>query len=422
MSEKRPPRLYFDYAATTPVAPGVLRAMRPYFGERFGNPGSLHGYGQEAMRAVDASREAIARGIGADFREIVFAGSATEANNLALRGAVRTWNRTHPGIAPRILVSAIEHESVLETARALEEEGAELTILPVDTHGILNLAALARALDDRTALVSVMYVNNETGAIQPIAKIARIVRDFRKRLKTKSMNAAGDSRFALHATPFFHTDAAQALQFFDCNVSLLEVDYMTFSAHKIYGPKGIGALYVRRANDKKGNSSSLLSRLSPLVTGGGQEFGIRSGTENVPCIAGFAEAARELGEKEPENRRLRSLRDELFRGIRNIYPRAQLNGPRREGERAPHILNVFLPGCPAEEALAACDAKSLAVSSGSACRARSPEPSPVIRAMGFGAHRATQSIRISIGRPTAPADVRAALRIFAIITKKGANS
>ncbi len=256
--------IYLDYAATTPVHPRVLRAMEPYFSERFGNAGSLHSFGQEAIAAIDRSRETIANAIGAQFREIIFTGSATEANNLALRGSIRGLTQTVRGLTqkniktttqkfsvshrevsvslqPRLIISAVEHESILETARDLENDGTEVIIIPVDRHGIVDLKKLKSALNERTILVSVMYANNEIGTIQPIAKISEIIRNFREELRIKN-NELRKRKKASFIIPLFHVDAVQALQFLDCNTQDLGIDLMTLSAHKIYGPKGIGGL------------------------------------------------------------------------------------------------------------------------------------------------------------------------------------
>jgi cysteine desulfurase len=386
-------RLYFDYAATTPVDPRVERAMRPYFLKHFGNPGSLHGFGQEAIAAVDASRETLARLIGADFRDVVFTGSATEANNLALRGAVRAWQAQsqHAGVQPRMIVSAIEHESVLETARDLERDGVEVVYLSANRAGVIDIEALRAALNERTVVVSVMYVNNEIGAIQPIAKIAAAIAEF----KLKS-----GSRY-----PLFHTDAAQAFQFLNCGVAALGVDMMTLSAHKIYGPKGIGLLYAKNVTTAK---PSIIER---EVTGGGQEFGVRSGTENIPSIVGFAKAAElALAAQKKEAKRMLALRTLLFKNIKKIFPKAEINGgadkdrnnenENSESQVVPNILNIYLPGHAAEDMVVKLDLAGVAVSAGSACRARAMQSSYVIEAMGHSKERAKSSLRFSLGRQT----------------------
>lgn len=380
-------RIYLDYAASTPVDPAVLDAMKPYFLERFGNPGSLHAFGQEAIAAVDRSREAIGRAIGAEFRQIVFTGSATEANNLAIRGTLGAAEQA--GFAagrPRIVISAIEHESVLGPAREAERAGAEVVVVPVDAAGIVDEKKIEESLNERTALVSILYANNETGSVQPIPEIARAVASFR-----------GRNRY-----PLFHTDAAQALQFLDCGAARLGADLMTLSAHKIYGPKGIGALFARDLKD-----------ISPMIHGGGQEFDVRSGTENVPSIAGFAKAIElALASRAGEAKRIGALRDHFWSGLKRIVRDAELNGPPGGPERLPNIINAYFPGRAAGDVLTALDLGGVAASSGSACRSRATGSSYVIRALGYGDERAKSSIRFSFGRPTTRGEIDAALRII----------
>ncbi len=380
-------RIYLDYAASTPVDPEVLRAILPYFAEKFGNPGSLHSFGQEAMAAVDISRETIAKAIRADFREIIFTGSATEANNLALRGSIKSVMRHGSSVtSPRIIVSAVEHESILETARDLEKEGVEVVYVPVSRSGIVDLEKLKSSLNERTLFISVMYAQNEIGTIQPIAEIARIIREFRGK----------------NPYPLFHTDAVQAFQFFDCDAKKIGVDMMTLSAHKIYGPKGIGALYVRNGAD-----------ITPLITGGGQEFGLRSGTENVPLIVGFAKAVEIVSSvRRQASRRTGELRDYFWDELKKIYPRAEINGSEKSFERLPNILNVYFPEYFAEDLLAKFDLAGLAVSAGSACRSRAVGSSYVIEALGYSKDRAKRSIRFSFGRPTKKEEINGALRIM----------
>jgi len=378
-------RIYFDYAAGTPVDPAVLRAMKPYFTEKFGNPGSVHAFGQDAIAAVDMSREAIAKAIGAGFRDIVFAGSATEANNLALRGVVEKFRETNKA-RPRIIISSIEHESVFQTARDLERTGIDVICIPVDKHGIVDLKKIKESLTNDTALVSVMYANNEIGTIQPISEISKIVRGFRDK----------------NVYPILHTDAAQAFQFLDCDVNKLGVDLMTISSHKIYGPKGIGALY-----------SQNIKNLRPAITGGGQEFGLRSGTENVPAIVGFAKAVElATAARAAESMRIAVLRDDLWGGIKKIFPNAEVNGQEENSGKLPNILNVYFPGNAAQDILTKFDLNGLSASSGSACRSRAIESSYVIEALGYGKVRARSSIRFSLGRPTTKEEVAAGLEII----------
>jgi cysteine desulfurase len=420
-------KIYLDYAATTPVDPTVLRAMHPYFSKKFGNAGSLHAFGQEAIAAVDRSREDLARAISAEFREIIFTGSATEANNLALRGVVEA-HRTHDGelrkdekllnpepsaLNPRIIVSSIEHESVLETARDLERDGVDVIYLPVDKRGVVDLKKLKESLTENTILVSVMYVNNEIGTVQPMVEIAEIMRDFREKSgiqNPESSNKINESPLSALRSPLFHCDASQAFQFFDCDTATLHVDLMTLSSHKIYGPKGAAALYMRQRAKSEERGSENFPSLAPLTTGGGQEFGFRSGTENVPAIVGFAKAAEiAAANREKESKRIAALRDYFWRGVKKIYPKAVINGVPSVSvlrttyyvpDCAPHILNVYFPGHDAQDILTRLDLAGIAASSGSACRTRVATSSYVIEALGYSKERARSSVRFSFGRPT----------------------
>lgn len=414
MSSKK---IYLDYAASTPVEPAVLKAMAPYFTEKFGNPGSLHSFGQEAMGAVDKARETVAKTIGADFHSVIFTGSATEANNLALRGVVWKYYQTFHGTKPKIIISNIEHESVLDTARDLEKEGVDVVYLPVDKNGIVSLKELEKTLDERTILVSVMYVNNEIGSIQPIKEISKIIKEFRIR-------GFGETGIP-DPYPIFHTDAAQALNWFDCDVEKLGVDLMTLSGQKIYGPKGVGALYARSTkskirNPKQNSKSQIQNRLSdlplvaPMVTGGGQEFGLRSGTENVPAIVGFGKAA-ELAEKDrrKNSKVVKSLKDEFWRGLKKIYPLAEINGR----SDAPHILNIHFPTEFAGDLLVKLDMAGIAVSAGSACSARSYASSPVLQALGLPQERVRGSLRFSFGKPCKMGEIKETLKRIGTILR-----
>jgi len=433
MTKKEPisKRIYLDYAATTPVDTEVFGIMKPFleWGSIFGNPGSLHSFGRESLKHIDEARTKIAKSIGANFNEVVFTGSATEANNLALRGVVRKWqmanseSMNHKQLAinkPKIIISAIEHESVFETAKDLEKEGIEVAIIPVDKNGIIDLKKLEKELDERTILVSVMYANNEIGTVQDIYKIGKIISDFRKQIaNSKSRHLP----FATGYWPLFHTDAVQAFQFLDCDVKKLGVDLMTLSAHKIYGPKGVGLLYRRitnfklpisnkfRMNNLSNTEKTLIPSskggsalggnpytLIPILTGGGQEFGLRSGTENVAGIAGFARAVKLVSNsRELENKRISGLKKVLWNEIKKIYPKAEVNGSTKN--TLPNILNIYFPNISSELLLIKLDMEGVAVSSGSACHARSQEPSRVIQDI-WGEKRARESIRFSLGKYT----------------------
>jgi cysteine desulfurase len=397
-------RLYFDHAASTPVDPRVLRAMRPYFSREFGNPGSLHSFGQKAIAAVDASREEIGKLIGAKhFREIIFTSGATEANNLALRSAVEFYKVHHPNVRPRIIISSIEHESIIETAQALEGYGVEMIKLPVNKEGVIDIVALKDALNERTVVVSVMHVNNEVGTIEPLREIKFMIDAFRKDLP--GVDAAHPAAY-----PLLHTDAAQSFPYLYCDVALLGVDMMTLSAHKMHGPKGVGALYVRR--DEKAFPASDGFPLAAQMSGGGQEFGVRSGTENVPGIVGFARAAQlAAAARGKTSTRVAALRDELSRRIKFTMPDAEINGPMGDA-KAPHILNIYFPGHAAQDLLTRFDRAGLAVSSGSACRSRAVESSYVIEALGHSKERAASSVRFSLGKETTKRQIAAAAKII----------
>jgi cysteine desulfurase len=428
-------RIYLDNAATTPLDSEVKKAMEPYFDATYGNPNSLHWFGQQARAAVDGARETIATAISARFREAIFTGSATEANNLALRGAIKkarpTFDVLQPGKPMKIIVSDIEHDSILDTVKDLEKEGVEVVYIPVNEYGFVDVQQIKDALDERTVLVSIMYANNEIGSIQPIKEIAEIIKAFREREN------------AIPYYPLFHADAVQAFQFLDCNVNDLGVDLMTLSAHKIYGPKGIGVLYTRTMDSVTHMHDDRMYIISPRVFGGGQEFGMRSGTENVPAIVGFGKAVElAVARREAEKNRIEQLRQKLWVGINNMHSKAMLNGMNLDsglrrndrkgsgdgGEKSsalPNILNVYFPGHRGGELLIALDLQGVAVSSGSACAARSAMPSHVLSAMGFDDERAGGSLRFSLGRHTTEAEVDvviAALKKVLIKTDSSASS
>ncbi len=407
-------RIYLDYAATTPLDTQVKTAMEPFFGTRFGNPGSLHSFGQEASAAVFGARRSIAEAIGAAYEQIIFTGSATEANNLALRGAVRVARRSGRG-RPQIIVSQIEHESILETARSLESDGVRVLYLPVSSEGFIDIEKLKANLSEQTILVSIIYAHNEIGSIQPIAEVSRIIRDFRNRRNMRAP-AAVIKRGARARTrkekgmphafgttyPLLHTDAVQAFSFLPADVSLLGVDLMTLSAHKIYGPKGIGALYLKNQET-----------VAPLVTGGGQESGLRSGTENVPAIVGFGEAVRMASRRRAkEDTYVSALSLRLFSGLKKIVPGASLNGPPLSSRRLPNNLHICLPGVRAGEFLIQLDRAGVSASAGPACSSRSAAPSPTLRAIGRSGNYERQSIRFTLGRPTTSREIDRVLGII----------
>ena len=361
--------IYLDYQATTPVDPRVLEAMMPYFTNQFGNPHSRsHSFGWEAEAGVEEAREQVAHIIGADPKEVIFTSGATESNNLAIKGVARFYKdrRNH------IITVATEHKCVLDSCRHLQQEGFEVTYLPVKPDGLIDLDQLRAAITDKTVLVSIMAVNNEIGVIQPLAEIGAICRE---------------------RGAFFHTDAAQAVGKIPLDVEAMKIDLMSISGHKIYGPKGIGALYVRRKPRV---------RLEPLFSGGGQERGFRSGTLAPALCVGIGTACA-IAEKEmgSDNERIRKLADRLYTGITSKIPEVYLNGDREQ--RIPGNLNLSFSYVEGESMLMGI--KDLAVSSGSACTSASLEPSYVLRALGVEVEMAHTSIRFGIGRFTTEAEI-----------------
>lgn len=365
--------VYLDYQATTPTDPRVVAAMLPYFTEKFGNPHSTsHRFGREAAEAVEQARGEVAALIGAEPREIVFTSGATESNNAALKGAMRFLRDERRAGKDHVVTVATEHKCVLETCHQLEREGFTVTVLPVGRDGLLDLDQLTAALGPRTALVSVMAVNNEIGVIQPLAQIGALCR----------------SRGVL-----FHSDAAQAAGKIPLDVEAMQIDLLSLSGHKLYGPKGIGALYVRRRPRV---------RLAPLIDGGGQERGFRSGTLPTPLCVGLGRAcAIAEAEMAAESGAVDALRRRLLAGLRSRIPGTRLNGSAEH--RLAGNLNVAFEGVDADTLLETCPA--VAASTGSACSSASVEPSYVLRALGLDEATARSSLRLCVGRFTTEAEI-----------------
>jgi cysteine desulfurase len=362
-------RVYLDHNATTPLDPRVLDVMLPVLRDGFGNPSSIHWFGQQARAALDGARADTARLLGATPSEIVFTASGTEADNMALRGVAGMAREPRR----KVLYAAFEHHAVLNTARALAEEGVPVEAVRVGGDGVVDLADLSARLDETTALVCLMRANNETGVLQPVAEVARLAHE----------------KGAL-----VHCDAVQAAGKVPLDVTELGVDLLAVSAHKLYGPKGVGALYVKRG-----------TRLRPWVRGGSQEKNRRSGTENVAGIVGLGRAAALAGaELAAEAARQGALRDDLEGRLLGL-PGARRNG---DGPRVPNTANVSFEGVEAESLLMALDLMGVAVSTGAACAAGAVEPSHVLRAMGLPADRVQGSLRFSLGRGTTAADVERA--------------
>jgi cysteine desulfurase len=371
--------VYFDHAATTAADPRVVAAMMPYFGERYGNASEIHAPGREAHVAVDEARAKVAAALGAGEKEIVFTSGGTESDNLAILGLLQ---KLQPG---HVITSAVEHPAVMETVRFLMRLNWEVTFVPVDGHGLVDLDAYAGAFRPDTRLVSVMTANNVMGTIQPIADLARIAHE--------------------RKVPF-HTDAVQAVGSIPVNVDELGVDLLSLSGHKLYGPKGVGALYVRRG-----------TRLSAHMHGGGHERGLRSGTENVPGIVGLGVALEITAEELPAQQpRLAALRDRLIKGVLESVDDTVLLGD--PVDRLPGNACFSVRYIEGESMVLQLDTKGIAASSGSACSSDSLEPSHVILAMGLGAEEAHGSLRLTLGRENTDADVDRFLDVFPGIVQK----
>lgn len=424
MSSKR---IYLDYAATTPLDPRVLKVMDPFFTKKFGNPSSIHAEGVAAKKALDEARVKVTRCLEAHPDEIVFTSGGTEANNLAIFGVVEACRSLTPtksvGVKllqtakPHLVTTNIEHASVMEPLRELERQGRiEVTYVPVEPNGIVNPEKVIAAIRPNTVLLSVMYANNEIGTIQPIRKIGEGIRKFREVKSQKStVNGPNEKVY-----PLFHSDACQAPLYLNCLVNTLGVDLMTLDGHKMYGPKGEGALYVRRGTP-----------LAPALFGGGQEKGLRSTTENVPAIVGFAEALRiATAERETESVHEAKLRDRLYSDIlKNIRimkagGKVMMNGSMKDGERLPNNLNISLPGVDTEFLALQLDAVGIACSTKSSCL-KDEKESYVVAALGppssvngltsarqSGKERARSSLRFTLGRQTTERDINSCAQKF----------
>lgn len=359
MSEMK--RIYMDHSATTPVAPEVMEAMLPYFSEKFGNASSLHSFGLEAKEALEESREKVAGLLGAKPEEIIFTSGGTESDNLALKGIARKNQKS----GKHIITTRVEHPAILECCRRLEKEGFEVTYLPVTNEGLVEIATLESAIRSDTILISVMHANNEVGTIQPLEEIGRL---------------------AAEKDIYLHTDAVQSVGKIPTDVNKLGVDLLSLSAHKLYGPKGVGALYIRKG-----------TRLESIIQGGGHERGLRSGTENIAGIVGLARAADLAGEtRTMEAERLTRLRDRLAELVLSKVKEAWINGTMKM--RLPGNLNFGFKYVEGESLLLFLDSKGINVSTGSACSSHKLEPSHVLLSLGLKPEECHGSLRITLGR------------------------
>lgn len=366
--------IYMDHAATTALRPEALEAMLPYFGVSFGNPSSIYTLAQEARNAVDDARQTIAGLIGCRISELIFTSGGTESDNTALKGVAFALRN----VGNHIITTAIEHHAILHTCHQLEQFGFDVTYLPVDRHGLVDPDDVAKAITDRTILVSVMLANNEIGTIEPVAAIARTVKQESRRLDRNIL---------------MHTDAVQGAGFLDLNVRELGVDLMSLSAHKFHGPKGVGVLYVKRGTP-----------FEPQMMGGGQERERRSGTENVPGIVGMAEAFQlACQERETTAARCVAMRDRIIEGLQDRVEHAHLNG--HPVERLPNNVNISFEAVEGEPILLGLDFAGISASSGSACSSASLEPSHVLLAIGLAAELAQGSVRITLGKDNTDEEV-----------------
>ena len=368
-------RVYLDHNATTPTHPEVVKAMLPYYEEVFGNASSIHQFGQQARKAIDKAREKVADFIGAKPEEIVFTSGGTEADNFAIKG-IAYANKTK---GKHIITSSIEHHAVLNPCKYLEKQGFRVTYIPVDKYGLVNPDEVKKAITKETILITIMHANNEIGTIEPIAEIGKIA-------KEKGI--------------CLHTDAVQTVGKIPVDVNELNVDLLSLSGHKIYGPKGIGALYIRKG-----------TRIQPLIQGGHHEKNRRAGTENVPAIVGLGKAIEIAKETmEGESIRLTNLRNKLCSGIGEKIDHVHLNG--HPGKRLPNTLNMSFEFIEGESIILSLDMKGIAVSSGSACTSGSLEPSHVLKAMGVDPAIAQGSIRFSLGKDNTEEDINYVLEVL----------
>ena len=374
-------RIYLDNAATTSTHPEVIKAMLPYFSDAFGNASSIHFYGQEAKEGVENARTKVAALINAHPEEIIFTSGGTEADNFALKGTAYA----HKGRGNHIITSSIEHHAVLETCKFLEKQGFRITRVSVDNYGMVNPEDIRKAITDKTILISIMHANNEMGTIQPIAKIGRIARE---------------------AGIIFHTEAVQTAGHIPIDVNKLGVSLLSISAHKLYGPKGVGALYIRKGTN-----------IAPLINGGDQELRHRAGTLNTPGIVGFGKAV-ELAQKEmgSESKRLILLRDKLIKGLQERIDGLYLNG--HPTKRLPNNINVRVDFVEGESMLLNMDLEGIAISTGSACTSSNLKASHILLALGLLPEQAHGSLRLTLGRETTEEDIARVLEVLPQIIAK----
>lgn len=377
-------KIYLDYAATTPVDKEVFQAMKPYFSEKFGNAMSIHSFGQEALAAIDKARNMLAEFFHAITAEIIFTSGATESNNLAVKGIIKSYYSQSANLKrkPHIITTAFEHHCVLYACRTVAKEGlAEVTFVRPGKDGIINVADIKSAIRPNTILVSVMYVNNEIGTLQPIKEIGKLIK------------LTNNQRIKTNHKIIFHTDATQAINYFDCDVNKLGVDLMSMSAHKIYGPKGVGMLYI-----KKGTP------IRHIQEGGDQEYQMRAGTHNVPGIVGLGKAIELVArDSKRETQKIKKLRDYLIKKVLKEIPKSQLNGSKIK--RSPNNANFTFADVEGEGLILSLDMEGIAASTGSACSSGALTPSHVLLSIGLKPEEAHGSLRMTLGKYTTKQDI-----------------
>lgn len=385
-------RVYLDYSATTPVDPRVYKAMEPYFTKTFGNPASLHGYGQAAQAAVSRSRQTVADFFGAKAKEIIFTSGATESDNLAINGLLKGLANQSPTFKPHIIVSKVEHEAVRQPCQQLAKAGVDVSWLTVDKRGIVDLKEVEKLIKDNTVLISVVYVNSETGAKQPIREIGQLIKKI-NRSRQEDWRKRGSLAGQKPQTIYFHTDATQAVNYCNCQVDQLHCDLLSFSGHKIYGPKGIGGLYVRTGTP-----------LTAIQLGGHQELNRRSGTLNVTGIVGLAKALELISRHQSaEVRKVEALRRRLVQGLLKKVPDIILNTDQSAASPGHAHFSILL--AEGEALLLSLDLAGIAVSTGSACASGSLEASNTLIAMGVSQEVAHYSVRFTLGRWTTAEEI-----------------
>jgi len=391
-------KIYFDNAATTQLDADVLKKMMPYLKDKYGNPSSLHKFGRIASEAMDIAHEQAAKFLGCKETEIIFTGSASESDNFAIRGLIKSLRRAkRAGEKTHIITSQTEHKAVLETCKDLAKEGIKVSFLPVGYDGIVHIDDLEAEITPETDLVSIMYANNETGAIQPIKQIGKLIARLNKNKEHKI---------------YFHTDAVQAANWLDLNVDELGVDLLTLSGHKIYGPKGVGVLYAREGTP-----------LAVQITGGDQEWKMRAGTENVAAIVGFGEAISKISKTQPKAgpplaEKIRKLTDKLTADVLIKVEGSKINCPKDSDSRLPNIVNFSFRGVEGEALVLALDQEGIATSTGSACTSLALTPSHVLVAMGLSDAEAHSSLRISIGKNTTLEEINYFLKVLPEVVER----